>query len=58
MIRAENIHKSFDDQEVLKGIDFVFETGKTKLIIGRSGAGKTVILKILVGLFEPTSGNV
>lgn len=58
MIRAENIYKSFGDQAVLKGIDFTFEAGKTNLIIGRSGAGKTVLLKILVGLFEPTSGNV
>jgi len=58
MIRAENIYKSFDDQEVLKGIDFTFEAGKTNLIIGRSGAGKTVLLKILVGLFSPTKGKV
>ena len=58
MIRAENIYKSFGDQEVLKGIDFVFEAGKTNLIIGRSGAGKTVLLKILVGLFSPSDGNV
>jgi len=58
MIRAEKIFKSFGDQEVLKGIDFTFEAGKTNLIIGRSGAGKTVLLKILVGLFEPTSGHV
>lgn len=58
MIRIENIKKSFGDQEVLKGIDFEFEAGKTNLIIGRSGAGKTVLLKILVGLFKPTSGDV
>lgn len=58
MIRAENIFKSFGNQEVLKGIDFTFEAGKTNLIIGRSGAGKTVLLKILVGLFPPTDGNV
>ena len=58
MIRAENIRKSFGDQEVLKGVDFTFEAGKTNLIIGRSGAGKTVLLKILVGLFAPTSGKV
>lgn len=58
MIRAENIFKSFGDQEVLKGIDFTFEAGKTNLIIGRSGAGKTVLLKILVGLFPPSDGNV
>jgi len=58
MIRAEGIRKSFGDQEVLKGIDFTFEAGKTNLIIGRSGAGKTVLLKILVGLFPPTEGSV
>lgn len=58
MIRAENIHKSFDDKEVLKGIDFTFEAGKTNLLIGRSGAGKTVMLKILVGLIIPSEGKV
>jgi phospholipid/cholesterol/gamma-HCH transport system ATP-binding protein len=58
MIRAENIYKSFGDNKVLKGIDFTFETGKTNLIIGKSGAGKTVLLKILVGLMHPTQGQV
>ena len=58
MIRAENIIKSFGDQQVLKGISFTFEAGKTNLIIGRSGSGKTVLMKILVGLFHPTSGTV
>ena len=58
MIRAEGIFKQFGDQEVLKGVDFTFESGKTNLIIGRSGAGKTVLLKILVGLFPPTQGRV
>ena len=58
MIKAENIFKSFDDLEVLKGISITFETGKTNLIIGKSGAGKTVLLKILAGLLEPTEGTV
>ena len=58
MIRAEKIFKSFGDLEVLKGIDFEFEESKTNLIIGKSGAGKTVLLKILVGLLIPTSGKV
>jgi len=58
MIKAEEIFKSFGEQEVLKGIDFTFEPSKTNLIIGKSGAGKTVLLKILVGLIQPTSGRV
>jgi phospholipid/cholesterol/gamma-HCH transport system ATP-binding protein len=58
MIRIENIKKQFGDQEVLRGISTEFVQGKTNLIIGRSGAGKTVLLKILVGLIQPTSGNV
>ena len=58
MIKIENIEKSFDDVEVLKGISTTFYQGKTNLIIGRSGAGKTVLLKILVGLLSPTKGKV
>jgi phospholipid/cholesterol/gamma-HCH transport system ATP-binding protein len=58
MIRAENITKSYGETEVLKGVSFTFEAGKTNLIIGRSGAGKTVLLKILVGLQIPSSGKV
>lgn len=58
MIRAENLYKEFDGTEVLKGITTEFYQGKTNLIIGRSGAGKTVLLKLLVGLLEPTSGAV
>lgn len=58
MIRCENIRKSFGDHEVLKGITFTFEQGKTNLIIGKSGSGKTVLLKTLVGLFKPTSGKI
>lgn len=58
MIRAERIFRDFGNQKVLKGIDFTFEAGKTNLVIGKSGSGKTVLLKILVGLIKPTSGNV
>lgn len=58
MIRTENLVKAFGDTTVLHGITTEFFPGKTNLIIGRSGAGKTVLLKMLVGLFEPTSGSV
>ncbi|MCB0661104.1 MAG: ATP-binding cassette domain-containing protein [Saprospiraceae bacterium] len=58
MIRAENIFKSFGETEVLKDISLEFKKGHTNLIIGRSGAGKTVLLKILVGLLHPTDGSV
>jgi phospholipid/cholesterol/gamma-HCH transport system ATP-binding protein len=58
MIRVENIHKSFGDEPILKGITTSFETGKTNLIIGSSGSGKTVLLKCLLGLFDPEEGNI
>lgn len=58
MIRAENIYKSFGETKVLKGITTDFYAGKNNLIIGRSGAGKTVLLKLLVGLMEPTDGRI
>lgn len=58
MIEIKNLKKSFEDIEVLKGISTVFETGKTNLIIGQSGSGKTVLLKCLTGLITPTSGEV
>ena len=58
MIEVKDLHKSFDGKEVLKGISTVFEDGKTNLIIGQSGSGKTVLMKNLVGLFDPTSGQV
>lgn len=58
MIEVKNLCKSFDGIEVLKDISTVFENGKTNLIIGQSGSGKTVLMKNLVGLFEPTSGEI
>lgn len=58
MIEVKNIRKSFGDAEVLKGISTVFERGKTNLIIGQSGSGKTVLLKTLLGLFSPDSGQI
>ncbi len=58
MIEIKQLTKSFGDKTVLKGINAVFETGKTNLIIGQSGSGKTVLMKCIVGLFQPTSGEV
>ncbi len=58
MIRAQNIFKSFGDAEVLKDISIVFEDGKCNLIIGKSGAGKTVLLKIIAGLLTATNGEI
>ena len=58
MIQVENLRKSFNGVEVLKGISTTFEKGKTNLIIGQSGSGKTVFLKSLLGLFTPDSGDI
>lgn len=58
MIEVKHLYKSFEDKEVLKDINAVFENGKTNLIIGQSGSGKTVLMKNLVGLFTPTKGEV
>lgn len=58
MITVENLHKSFGDSEILKGISTTFESGKTNLIIGQSGSGKTVFLKSLLGLHSPDEGII
>jgi len=58
MIKVKELKKSFDDLEVLKGVSTEFEKGKTNLIIGQSGSGKTVFLKCLLGLFKPDSGTI
>jgi phospholipid/cholesterol/gamma-HCH transport system ATP-binding protein len=58
MIDVQDLHKSFGNVEVLKGITTSFEKGKTNLIIGQSGSGKTVFLKCLLGLFNYESGCI
>lgn len=58
MIELNNICKSFEDKEVLSDISTVFENGKTNLVIGQSGSGKTVLMKCIVGLLVPDSGKL
>lgn len=58
MIEVKDIKKSFGDKHVLKGISTVLESGKTNLIIGSSGSGKTVFIKCLVGLLKPEQGGI
>ncbi|GGK33447.1 phosphonate ABC transporter ATP-binding protein [Yeosuana aromativorans] len=58
MIEVKNLHKSFSGVEVLKGISTSFEKGKTNLIIGQSGSGKTVFIKCLLGLFNYEEGSI
>lgn len=58
MIKVKNLHKGFGGVEILKGVSTTFEPGKTNLIIGQSGSGKTVFLKSLVGLHTPEKGTI
>ena len=58
MIEVKNVEKSFGGIKILKGVSTVFETGKTNLIIGQSGSGKTVLLKSLLGIHQPESGTI
>ena len=58
MINVTDLHKSFGDIQILKGISTTFEQGKTNLIIGQSGSGKTVFLKCLLGLFDYNKGSI
>ena len=58
MIEIRNINKTFGDRQVVKNVSFAFQQGKTNLIIGESGCGKTTILKLMVGLHQVDSGEV
>ena len=58
MIEVKHIVKSFDGRTVLHDVSATFYTGKTNLIIGQSGSGKTVLMKSLVGLLQPDSGEI
>jgi len=58
MIVANNISKSFGDTKVLKSVSIAFEKGKTNLVIGQSGSGKTVLMKCMVGLHEVDEGQI
>ena len=58
MIQVKSLYKEFAGKEVIKGIDATFEAGKTNLIIGRSGAGKSVFVKCMIGLIQPDKGEI
>lgn len=58
MIEVKSLSKEFDGKQILKNINTTFDKGKTNLIIGQSGAGKTVFLKSLIGMIEPTKGEI
>ena len=58
MIKVEHLYKSFDGKAVLNDISVNYEPGKCNMIIGASGSGKTVLLKNLIGLMEPDSGEI
>ena len=58
MIEVKNIFKKFDENYILNDISYIFERGKTNLIIGESGSGKTTLIKILIGLYTLNSGQV
>src|ERR1019366_9189858 len=58
MIEVRNISKSFGEKQVLKNVSLIAEQGKTTLVIGASGSGKTVLMKCIVGLEEVNSGGI
>ncbi len=58
MIRIENLHKSFNNHRVLTGLNLNIERGKTTVIIGRSGCGKSVLLKHIIGILRPDKGRI
>jgi phospholipid/cholesterol/gamma-HCH transport system ATP-binding protein len=58
MIRIENLHKTFEGQHVLRGLDLEIQEGETLVIIGRSGCGKSVLLKHIIGILKPDDGKV
>lgn len=58
MIEIQGLHKSFGGNHVLRGLDLQIETGEALVVMGRSGCGKSVLLKIMMGIMEPDEGSV
>ena len=58
MIEFRDVHKSFDEEIVLEDVSFKINRGETKIILGASGSGKSTILKLILGLIRPDSGQI
>ena len=58
MIEVKNVDKSFEGNKVLNNVSAIFETGKTNMIIGQSGSGKTVLMKSIIGLHTIDKGRI
>ena len=58
MIEIQNIHKSFEDKQVLKGVTLSIPEGQVMVIVGSSGCGKTVLLRSIIGLIQPDQGSI
>src|SRR5215203_5912931 len=57
-VEFRDIHLSFDDKKILDGVSFTIKRGETKLILGRSGGGKSTIIRLILGLLKPDSGQI
>jgi phospholipid/cholesterol/gamma-HCH transport system ATP-binding protein len=58
MIEIKDVYKSFGDNQVLRGVNLTINKGETAVIIGRSGCGKSVLLKLIIGLLKPDQGKI
>src|SRR5882672_11837991 len=58
VVSITDLHKSFEDNDVLKGVDLQLHKGENIIVLGRSGSGKSVLIKIIIGLLKPDKGSI